>query len=604
MSRIVTDCSLKKARWVLPDPSLDEIALIKQRHDVPEIVARLLVQRGVPFDQVDRFLNPTLKNDFPDPFSLKGMGDMAEDVAIAIEEKKNFAIFGDFDVDGATSSAILARFLKGAGIEAPIYIPERLSEGYGPNIGALQSLKDGGADVIMMLDCGTTAFDVVKAGSDMGLKIIILDHHEAEDQLPECWHVVNPKRKDDSSDLDMLAAVGVTFLSCVAINNRLRDRGFYKQNGISEPDLRSMLDVLALGTVCDMVPLTSANRLFVRSGFALPSKSMNLGMRSLMDVAGISAPISTYDCGFVLGPRINAGSRVHKADLGAQLLTSEDPEECKNIAWTLNDCNDKRKAIQKAMEEQAFAMVEEKNMQDDPIIVVAHEDWHAGLSGLVAGQIKEKYQKPACVVTYAHDLSGKKEGRGSGRSIPGIHIAQSFIDARNEGLLEKGGGHAMAGGFAVEPDKVEELRTFLCAHISKQMENTDVNVETEIDAVLTTQGVTVDLIEMLQTQVGPFGQEYPEPVFMLENVRIHKADILGTNHVRVMMSDWEGGSRVKGMAFRSADTPLGDALLSGSARALNIIGHLKINEWQGRKTPEMHITDVSEAQENIRAIAL
>ena len=604
MSRIVTDCSLKKARWVLPDPSLDEIALIKQRHDVPEIVARLLVQRGVPFDQVDRFLNPTLKNDFPDPFSLKGMGDMAEDVAIAIEEKKNFAIFGDFDVDGATSSAILARFLKGAGIEAPIYIPERLSEGYGPNIGALQSLKDGGADVIMMLDCGTTAFDVVKAGSDMGLRIIILDHHEAEDKLPECWHVVNPKRKDDSSDLDMLAAVGVTFLSCVAINNRLRDRGFYKQNGISEPDLRSMLDVLALGTVCDMVPLTSANRLFVRSGFALPSQSMNLGMRSLMDVAGISAPISTYDCGFVLGPRINAGSRVHKADLGAQLLTSEDPEECKNIAWTLNDCNDKRKAIQKAMEEQAFAMVEEKNMQDDPIIVVAHEDWHAGLSGLVAGQIKEKYQKPACVVTYAHDLSGKKEGRGSGRSIPGIHIAQSFIDARNEGLLEKGGGHAMAGGFAVEPDKVEELRAFLCAHISKQMENTDVNVETEIDAVLTTQGVTVDLIEMLQAQVGPFGQEYPEPVFMLENVRIHKADILGTNHVRVMMSDWEGGARVKGMAFRSADTPLGDALLSGSARALNVIGHLKINEWQGRKTPEMHITDVSEAQENIRAIAL
>ena len=604
MSRIITDCSLKKARWVLPDPSLDEIALIKQRHDVPEIVARLLVQRGIPHDQVDRFLNPTLKNDFPDPFSLKGMGDMAEDVAIAIGEKKNFAIFGDFDVDGATSSAILARFLKGVGIDAPIYIPERLSEGYGPNIGALQSLKDGGADVIMMLDCGTTAFDIVKAGTDMGLKIIILDHHESEDKLPECWHVVNPKRKDDSSGLDMLAAVGVTFLSCVAINNRLRDRGFFEQNGIDEPDLRSMLDVLALGTVCDMVPLTSANRLFVRSGFALPPQSMNLGMRSLMQVAGISAPISTYDCGFVLGPRINAGSRVHKADLGAQLLTIDDPEECQNIAWTLNDCNDKRKAIQKSMEEQAIAMVEAQNMQDDPIIVVAHEDWHAGLSGLVAGQIKEKYQKPACVVTYAHDLSGKKEGRGSGRSIPGVHIAQSFIDARNEGLLEKGGGHAMAGGFTVDPDKVEQLRTFLCTHIAKQMENTDVNVETEIDAVLTTQGVTVDLIEMLQNQVGPFGQEYPEPVFMLENVRIHKADILGTNHIRVMMSDWEGGTRIKGMAFRSADTPLGDALLSGNMRPYNVIGQLKVNEWQGRKTPEIHITDVSEAQESIQAIAL
>lgn len=602
MSKTLVKSSLNKARWVIPDASLDDIERIVRHHDVPETVARLLCQRGVAFEDVEHFLNPTLKDDFPDPFSLKGMGDMAEDVAIAIENNRSFAIFGDFDVDGATSSAVLCRFLKALGIDAPIYIPDRLSEGYGPNIDALKSLREQGTDILMMLDCGTTAFDVVKAGTDLGLKIIILDHHEAEDRLPECWHVINPKRKDDASGLDMLAAVGVTFMVCVAINNRLRDRGFYKTKMMAEPNLKGLLDIVALGTVCDMVPLLGVNRLFVRAGFATAYQAMNVGMRALMSVAGISPPISTYDCGFVLGPRINAGSRVHKADLGAQLLSSDDTEVCKNIAWTLNDCNDKRKAIQQDMEAQAIAMVEERGMSDAPFILVDHEDWHPGLSGLVAGRLKEKYNKPACVVTYAYDLSGRKEGRGSGRSIPGVHIAQSFIDARTAGILEKGGGHAMAGGFTIAPDQVEALREFLCEHITRQMENTDTNVETVIDAVLTTRGITTDLVELLQNSVGPFGQEQPEPVFMLENVRIHKADILGGSHIRVMMSDWEGGTRIKAMAFRSVDTPLGDALLQAGTHAYNIIGQLKINEWQGRKTAEMHIVDASFSEDS-RAVA-
>ncbi|PCJ99800.1 MAG: single-stranded-DNA-specific exonuclease RecJ [Zetaproteobacteria bacterium] len=587
--------SLNKARWVIPDVSLDDVDLLVHRHEVPEVVARLLCQRGVPPEEVDSFLNPTLKNDFPDPFSLKGLGDMAEDVAIAIEDGKKFSIFGDFDVDGATSSAVLYRFLKCVGIEAKIYIPDRLSEGYGPNIGALQKLKEQGADILMMLDCGTTAFDIVKAGTDLGLQIIILDHHEAEDHLPECWHVINPKRKDDTSGLDMLAAVGVTFMVCVAINNRLRDRGFYKNKGLSEPNLKGFLDIVALGTVCDMVPLTGVNRLFIRMGFAVPYDQLNVGIKALMGVAGISPPISTYDCGFVLGPRINAGSRVSEADLGARLLTSDDPEECKNIAWTLNDCNDKRKAIQKTMEEQAIAMVEDLGLQDAPLILLDHEDWHPGLSGLVAGRLKEKYKKPACVVTYAYDLSGRKEGRGSGRSIPGIHIAQSFIDARIAGFLEKGGGHAMAGGFTMNPDKLADLREFLNKDIARQMENTDTNIETIIDGVLTVQGITLGLIEVLQNKVGPFGQEQPEPVFMLKNIRIHKADILGGAHIRVMLSDWEGGTRVKAMAFRSVDTPLGDALLKSGTYAFHILGQLKINEWQGRKSAEMHIVDAVQA---------
>ncbi len=592
MTKVITDQSLNKARWVIADASLDDVERIARKHDIPEIAARLVAQAGIPYEEVGAFLNPTLKNDFPDPFSLKGMGDMAEDVAIAIEQGKKFAIFGDFDVDGATSSATLHRFLKGLGTDAPIYIPDRLSEGYGPNIEALKQLKKQGADILFMLDCGTTAFDIVKAGTEMGLQIIILDHHEAEERLPKCWHVINPKRQDDSSGLDMLAAVGVTFLACVAVNNRLRDRGFFENR--AEPKLINLLDIIALGTVCDMVPLTSANRLFVRLGLGMPTQ--NIGMNALMQVAGINPPLDTGNCGYALGPRINAGSRVHQADLGAKLLCTQDPEEAINIAWTLNDCNDKRKAIQQDMEQHAIKMVEDGTMENDALILVGHEDWHPGLSGLVAGRLKERFGKPACVVTYAHDLSGKKEGRGSGRSVAGVHIAQAFIDARISGIIEKGGGHAMAGGFTVAPEKVEELREFLINHVEKQMNGQETMVETQIDGVLTAGGVTVDLVETLQNIIGPFGQDHPEPTFMLENVRIHKADILGGSHIRVMISNWEGGPRFKAMAFKSVDTPLGDALLTAEAKQMHVLGRLQINEWQGRKTAEMHITDAAYAK--------
>lgn len=593
MNKCLESQSLNKARWILRDAPVDKIERIVQCHSVPEVVARLLVQRGIEVDDVDAFLSPTLKNNFPDPFSLKGMGDMAEDVAVAVEEGKNFAIFGDFDVDGATSSAVLCRFLKSLGRDAPIYIPDRLSEGYGPNIDALKSLKDNGADVVMMLDCGTTAFDVVAAGTALGLKIIILDHHEAQEDLPDCWHVINPKRKDDTSDLDMLAAVGVTFMACVAINNRLRERGFYSKNNIAEPNLKAWLDIVALGTVCDMVPLTGVNRLFVKAGLSTTHARANIGIKALMDVAGKGFPVSPSDCGYALGPRINAGSRVHQADLGAKLLCSDDFEEAKNIAWTLDDCNKKRKDIQKEMEAHAISLVDAKAMQDDALILVDHKDWHPGLSGLVAGRLKEKYEKPACVVTYTHDLSGREEGRGSGRSVAGVHIAQAFIDAREAGLLEKGGGHAMAGGFTVLPEKVDALRDFLNDHVTKQLDGEEINVETLIDGVLTLRGVTVELVEMLLKQMGPFGQEQPEPLFLFENVRIRRVDVRGGSHVAVQMSDWEGGAYVKAMAFGAVDTPLGNALMNGAAKPISVVGQMKINEWQGRKSAEIHITDAA-----------
>lgn len=589
---VVTEKSLKQSRWVLSDAPMDAVDRLARTHDIPEIIARMLIARGVDVDDIASFLNPTFQQNFPDPFSMVGMEEMASYAASAIQASKNFAIFGDFDVDGATSSAVLHRFLKSCDIDAPVTIPERLTEGYGPNIEALTKIREDGADILFMLDCGTTAMDVIAAGRETGLEIIILDHHEAGDELPSP-HVINPKRQDDASGLDMLAAVGVTFMACVAINNKLRAAGFWGER--AEPKLKELLDLVALGTVCDMVPLTSVNRLLVKTGFA---KTQNIGIQALADVAGVAPPFSPYHAGFVLGPRINAGSRVHKSGLGAQLLCSDDAEEARNIAWTLNDCNDKRKSIQAQMEAEAMRRVEDLGLDQHGVIIVDDEGWHPGLSGLVAGQLKEKYQMPACVVTHAELPDGSVELRGSGRSVPGVHIAQTFMEAHEAGLLIKGGGHAMAGGFSLDPSKLDAFKIFVSEHVQGQLARGGTVAETHVDGVMSVQGITPNFVQMLEREIGPFGQEFPEPLFMLKNVRVHFADVVGVNHLRLQVSDWEGGARVKIMAFKAADSEMGQALLKQGKAKFNLIGHLKINEWQGRVSAEMHLRDAAFAMED------
>lgn len=583
------ECSLMQARWVMPDVEMDLVEQIARKHGLPEVVARLLCARGVAPEQVEAFLYPVLRDHFPDPFSLKGMRELAEYLTRAVQDRRKIAIFGDFDVDGATSSALLCRFLKAVGMDARIYIPDRLTEGYGPNEEALQTLKDDGAEIVVLLDCGTTAFDIVAAGRTMGLDIVILDHHEAENQLPDANHLVNPKRKDDISGLNMLAACGVTFMACVALNNTLRVAGFYTQNGIDEPPLKDWLDLVALGTVCDMVPLTGVNRLLVKQGFARMAGSPNTGLRALIEVSGLKGAITPYHAGFVLGPRINAGSRVHQSDLGARLLTTDDAEEARNIAWTLHDCNEKRKALQIDMERAAIEMVESQGLANDPVIIVGHKDWHAGLSGLVAGRLKEKYGRPACVFVPGSD----GEAKGSGRSVPGIHIAQAFIDARHAGFLEKGGGHVMAGGFTALENKIEDFKKFLINHIKKQTQTTESNVITSIDGMLSVQGTRPEFIRLIHDHLGPFGQEQPEPLFLFGNIRIQTADIVGETHVRALISDWEGGSRMKAMAFRAVGTDLGTALLKQGREPFHLLGHLKLDNWNGNEKAELHIRDAA-----------
>lgn len=595
--------SLMQNRWVVAPAEQDVIDRIARQHGLPEIVARLLAARSVKPDEVEAFLYPRLARDFPDPFSLAGMRDLADFMVRAMADGRKIAVFGDFDVDGATSAAVLVRFFRALGVQTPFYIPDRMAEGYGPNINALRKLKNDGAEIVILADCGITAHDVIAQARELGLDIIVLDHHEPEGDLPAATHIINPKRHDDTSGLTMLAACGVSFMACVAINAALREDGYYARKNMTEPSVKNWLDIVALGTVCDMVPLTGVNRLFVRQGLALMNERRNPGIKALLDVAKINGMPSPYTLGFALGPRINAGSRVHQADLGARLLITDDAEEAKNIAWTLNDCNEKRKDIERTMIAEATGMVEAKGLDSHPIIIVGNETWHPGLSGLVAGRLKEKYGKPAVVITYAPGEGGiGLEGRGSGRSVAGINMASAFQGARAAGLLVKGGGHAMAGGFTLLPAQEEAFKVFLMQHIEKQAAGQDTVMETVIDGVLSVRGAQMDFVKIIHEHMGPFGQGHAEPLFALSSVRVQMADVVGADHVRCQVSDWEGGSRMKAVAFRSAGTPLGKMLLEkGGGQPVHIAGHFKINEWQGRESVEMHIQDAAFAMDQAAA---
>lgn len=604
MSILSVERSLKNCKWVIPQADDDAVARIMQAHALPEYIARLLCLRGIVSEDVTNFLYPSLKN-CPDPFLLAGMDNMAAFAADGIVAGKKFGIFADFDVDGATSAAILTRFFRHVGVEPNVYIPDRLEEGYGPNINAFTQLREQGVEILFVADCGITSFEVIAQGRALGLDIIVLDHHEAEDTLPEAAHVINPKRKDDTSGLGMLAACGVCFLSCVAINKVLRTRGFYEEIGRTEAPLKNWMDILALGTVCDMVPMTGPNRLFVREGFRQMAKRNNAGINAIFEVANITAAPTPDHAGFTLGPRINAGSRVHKSDLGAKLLSTDDMDAARAIAWTLEECNEQRKEIQSTMVKEATAMVERENLDKYPVIFVGHENWHPGLSGLVAGKLKDRYNKPAVVVTYAKNADGTMEGRGSGRSVAGVNMAQIFIDARNEGLVEKGGGHAMAGGFTVMPDQLDAFRAFVMDHAAKQLSGEGERVaETIIDSIASVRGARVDQVRLLTEHIGPYGIGHAEPVFALTNVRIHLVDVLKDKHVRVQFSDWEGGTRMKAMLFYGVGTALGDTLVKhGRNEAWHLAGQFKINEWQGRESVEFFILDAAPLNGAVRAAA-
>jgi single-stranded-DNA-specific exonuclease len=559
---------------------------LAQRLGLPEIVGRLLARRGVGAEEAERFLNPTLRDSLPDPAHLKDMEAAVVRLVRAVTAGEAIAVFGDYDVDGATSAALLHRFFDAVGARVIVYVPDRQREGYGPNAPALLKLKAEGAGVVVTVDCGATAHAPLAAAADAGLDVIVVDHHVGEPALPRAVAVVNPNRLDEESRHGMLAAVGVAFLLIVGVNRALRQAGWYAARG--EPDLVQWLDLVALGTVCDVVPLTGINRALVLQGLKVLRRRANPGIAALADAAGVGERIDAYHLGFILGPRVNAGGRVGEADLGARLLSTDDPLKAREIAQHLEALNIERRDIEARVLTQAIDQVE----RDDghgPLVFVAGEGWHPGVIGIVASRLKERYNRPACVVAV-----GEGVGKGSGRSVAGVALGPAVIAARQAGLLVNGGGHAMAAGFTVASDKLLPLRDFLAARVVEALGGEDPMPELGIDGALAAAAATPDLTSLLE-RLAPFGTGNAEPRFALPNLRVLRADVVGTQHVRCILGDGAGTARLKGIAFRSLDGELGPALLNGQGRGFHVAGHLRADTWQGRNEVQLFIDDAAPA---------
>ncbi len=575
--------SVTGRRW-LAQACDERMALaVAQSHNMPELAARILVGRGVDLDTVEAHMAPTLRGFLPDPSSLLDMDRAAERIAQAVMAGERIALFADYDVDGATSSALLLRFLRAIGSDALLYVPDRILEGYGPNAAAFGILAGQGAKLVITLDCGITAHEPLLAARDAGLEVIVIDHHTADIQLPEALAVINPNRLDETRTLGHLAAVGVTFLSLVAINRSLRAAGWYASR--PEPDLRQWLDLVALGTVADVVPLTGLNRAFVTQGIKVMAQRRNLGLAALADVAKINESPSAYHLGFVFGPRVNAGGRVGKADCGARLLSTDDQAEAVELAALLDGHNAERKAIEAATLEAALAQVETSGQAESArIIVVAGDGWHPGVIGIVASRLMDRYHRPACVIGIADGV-----GKGSGRSIPGIDLGSAIIAAKTAGLLTAGGGHPMAAGFTIPAGRIKIFAAFLEARIADGSARADPVLA--IDGVISCGGATVALAETIE-RLGPFGAGNAEPRFALTGARIVKADLVGTSHVRCILSD-SSGALLKAIAFRAAESPLGMALLQSGGMPVSLAGKVKLDRWNGEVRVQFQIDDAA-----------
>lgn len=562
------------------------VLALTQKLDLPEIVARVLAARDVGLDDAESFLNPTLKNLLPDPAHLLDMAPAVERIVRAVNAGETIGVLGDYDVDGATSSALLVRFFSALGRKVPVYIPDRQKEGYGPNLPALLKLKEQGASVVITVDCGTTAYEPLEAAVAEGLDIIVVDHHVAEARLPAGCLVVNPNRIDEASSCGQLAAVGVTFLLIVALNRAFREAFWYGE-GHAEPDLRHWLDLVALGTICDVVPLVGVNRALVTQGLRVMAARQNAGIAALADVAGVDRALDAYHAGFVLGPRVNAGGRVGDSGLGVRLLTTGDRDEARGLADRLDQYNRERQEIEQGVLEAAMAQAEKQAESDRAIIMVANEGWHPGVIGIVAGRLRERFDRPACVVAIADGV-----GKGSGRSIPGVGLGPAIIAAHQTGILVNGGGHAMAAGFTVMQDRLEELSAYLDDHVRRQLGDVPPVGRLRFDGVLNPASATPDIVDVMD-RAGPFGAGNPRPRFAIPQARVVGASIVGKNHVRCVLTGADGTGRLKAIAFRSADTPLGQALLGTRGQPLHIAGNLRSDEWQGRVSAQLFIDDAA-----------
>ena len=553
------------------------------------LVDQLLLSRGVERDDLERHRRPTLRDFLPDPSIFRDMDKAAARLADAIAGGEAIAVYGDYDVDGATSAALLIRFLRDLGVAARPYIPDRLLEGYGPSAEALVRLGREGAQLIVTVDCGAMAYEALGAAQDEGVDVIVVDHHKCAAELPPATALVNPNRLDECDEAAAhghMAAVGVAFLLAVATLRTLRERGFLTHR--RAPDLMALLDLVALGTVADVAQIRGLNRAFVAQGLRIMARRENVGLAALIDASRLKRAPSCSDLGFALGPRINAAGRIGDSGLGVRLLTTQAPDEARTIAARLSELNDERRAIEQAVQEAAEAQVDAQHNR--AVVVVHGEGWHPGVIGIVAGRIKEKTGKPTLVIAEHGDTEGN--GKGSGRSIAGVDLGAAIIAAREAGLLMAGGGHAMACGLTVAPDQLPRLADWLEERLAREVAGARRGQALLLDLSLTPGGLTPDLVEMLEG-AGPFGVGWPGPRIAVGPVRLIKCDVVGADHVRMIAGGADGRS-FKAMAFRAAETEMGQALLHAArGRPLWLAGRAKIDDWGSRPAAELHVEDAA-----------
>ena len=580
----MNDNSVLGKNWISKRCNEDQVNFLKENFDLSEIVSKLIAIRNINIEEVKLFLNPKIKNFLPNPFILKDMEKAADRTVKAIKNNEKIGIFGDYDVDGATSTAILGNYFNQIDRKTEIYIPDRKSEGYGPNQQGFEKLISNGSKLIFTVDCGTLSFDTINFSQSKNTDVLVLDHHQSDLKLPNAFSIVNPDRFDDKSNLNYLCAAGVCFMFLVALNKKLREIDWFKKNNINEPNLMNYLDLVSLGTVCDVVPLIGLNRAIVSQGLKVLKNQLNLGLKTLKNVCGIENNITTYHLGYVIGPRINAGGRVGKCSHGANLLLNKDSKETFKIATELESFNEERRLIESNMLKKIKNTISINS--DDPVIVLSGHNWHEGIIGIIASKLKEEYNKPTVIISVEKGL-----GKASARSVLGFDIGRVIISAVQNKILKKGGGHKMAGGFTIGENKIDEFKDFLKKKFLKIEKNLNKKNILLFDAKISPSALNEGFFSEVNS-LSPFGSGNPEPKFVVENLELLKSSVVANKHIKSLLSAPDG-SAVKSIAFNAIKTNLETYLLSKNRKKFNILGKLSLNEWKGQKKVEFIIDDIS-----------
>ena len=570
--------------WILKQFNQEDLNFIKDNYSLDEITSKLLTIRNIKKEEINSFLNPSIKNFLPNPNILLDMKKATSRFYQAVLNKDKIGIFGDYDVDGATSTALLGNYFNEINLDYEIYIPDRKKEGYGPSIESFKELIDKGVKLIITVDCGTLSFEAINFANENNIDVIVLDHHQSEIKLPKAFSVINPNRFDDNSDLNYLCAAGVAFLFLVSLNRDLRQKKWFLQNQIKEPNLINSLDLVTLGTICDVVPLKGLNRAFVKQGLKIIRSKKNLGIKTLLDICKIETNPTTYHLGFMIGPRINAGGRVGKCSHGANLLLNKDPKNSFKLASELDVYNKERQMLEKDLLQKILNQT--KDRPKDSVLILSGKNWHEGIIGIVAARLKDKFNKPVILIS----LEGET-GKASARSIVGFDIGSVIISATQDKILLKGGGHKMAGGFTIKIEKIDQFKEFVFKKFKSINNDLSGNKPLYLDSVISPSAVNLEFFNKVSL-LSPFGSGNPEPKFAIEDVKTISGKIVGEKHIKSILVGKDGSS-IKTIAFNVVDSDLGEYLLKKSSKLFNIAGKLSLNEWKGQSNVEFIIDDIS-----------